>query len=194
MPSRAHFHQICVTIKTTVIIVGIRIIRLLSHQCCSFMWPSVLWPWTSYAKLRAAHAPGMPGTFSPPPWVSDPDMHHGTCVTHVPWCMPGSLTSGLLWSQWRGKRSRYSWRNSQFYVSGKKSMREWWAMGLQCYALWCHLTLPAGHRRIAVHAIIVNRKFKTEVSTIHRIDVTKVVWYFSGTQTVRIFVHRSISG
>ena len=38
----------------------------------------------------------MPGTF-PPPWrVSDPDMHHGTCVTHMPWCMPGSLTSGLF--------------------------------------------------------------------------------------------------
>ena len=26
------------------------------------------------------------------PLVSDPDMHHGTCVTHVPWCMSGSLT------------------------------------------------------------------------------------------------------
>ena len=26
--------------------------------------------------------------------VSDPDMHHGTCVAHVPWCMSGSLTSG----------------------------------------------------------------------------------------------------
>ena len=26
--------------------------------------------------------------------VSDPDMHHGTCVTHVPWCMSGSLTCG----------------------------------------------------------------------------------------------------
>ena len=24
--------------------------------------------------------------------VSDPSMHHGTCVTHVPWCMSGSLT------------------------------------------------------------------------------------------------------
>ena len=24
--------------------------------------------------------------------VSDPGMHHGTCVTHVLWCMPGSLT------------------------------------------------------------------------------------------------------
>ena len=50
------------------------------------------WPLTRYVKLRVAHAPGIPGTFSPPTRVSDPDMHHGTCVTHVPWCMPGSLT------------------------------------------------------------------------------------------------------
>ena len=26
------------------------------------------------------------------PLVSGPGMHHGTCVTHVPWCMLGSLT------------------------------------------------------------------------------------------------------
>ena len=26
------------------------------------------------------------------PLVSDPGMHHGTCVMHVPWCMSGSLT------------------------------------------------------------------------------------------------------
>ena len=26
--------------------------------------------------------------------VSDPGMHHSTCVTHVPWCMSGSLTRG----------------------------------------------------------------------------------------------------
>ena len=38
----------------------------------------------------------------PPPWnrlpskpsVSDPGMHHGMCVTHVPWCMSGLLTRG----------------------------------------------------------------------------------------------------
>ena len=59
-------------------------------------------PLTRYMKLRA-HAPGMPGTFSPSPCVSDPDMHHVTCVTHVPWCMPGSLTSGFLWSRGAGK-------------------------------------------------------------------------------------------
>ena len=58
-------------------------------------------PFTRYAILRVAHAPGMPGTFSPPRRLSDPDMHHGTCVTHVPWCIPGSLTSGFLWSRWR---------------------------------------------------------------------------------------------
>ena len=39
----------------------------------------------------------------PAPRVSDTDMHHGTCVTHVPWCMPGSLISGFLWSRWRGE-------------------------------------------------------------------------------------------
>ena len=81
-------------------------------------------PLARCVKLRAAHAPGMPGTFSPPPRVSDPDMHHGTCVTHVPWWISGSLTSGFLWSRWRGKRSRHSrrMRNPQFYVSGKRPM------------------------------------------------------------------------
>ena len=77
-----------------------------------------------YVKLRVVHAPGMPGTFSPPPRVSDPDKHHGTCVTHVLWCMRGWLTSGFLWSRWRGKRSRHSrcMHNSQVYLSGKMSI------------------------------------------------------------------------
>ena len=82
-------------------------------------------PLTRYVKLRVTHAPGMPGTFSPQPRSSDPDMHPGTCVTHVPWCMSGSLTRGLLWSRWRGKCSRHSRRmhNTQFYVSGKRPMK-----------------------------------------------------------------------
>ena len=73
------------------------------------------WALTRYTQLQIAHAPGMPGTFSPPPQVSDPDMHHGTCVTHVPWCMPGSLTSSFLWSRWRGKHSA---RNVVYLVRG----------------------------------------------------------------------------
>ena len=67
---------------------------------------------------------GNAGNVFTTPRVSDPDMHHGTCVTHVPWCMLGSLTRGFLWSRWRGKRSRFSrrMRNPQFYVSGKRPM------------------------------------------------------------------------
>ena len=81
-------------------------------------WGTDPWfPLARYVKLRVAHAPGIQGTFSPPPRVSDPDMQHGTCVTHVLWCMPGSLTSSFLWSRWWGKRSRHSRRmhNQQFY-------------------------------------------------------------------------------
>ena len=79
----------------------------------------VIWNSCRMRKLRVVHAPGMPGTFYPPPRVSDTDMHHGTWVTHVPWCIPGSLASGFPWSQWRGKRPRHSrrMRNPQFYVS-----------------------------------------------------------------------------
>ena len=49
-----------------------------------------------------------------------------TCVTHVPWCMPGSLTSGFLWSRWQGKRSRHSrhMHNPLFCASGKRPIPE----------------------------------------------------------------------
>ena len=53
---------------------------------------AVNWPWAS-CQIRNI-APGKPGTLSPPLWVSDPDMHHGTWVTLV-----------------------------QFYVSSKRRMR-----------------------------------------------------------------------
>ena len=50
-------------------------------------------PLTRHVKLEVAHASGMPETFSPPPLVSDPDMHQGTYVTHVPWCMSRKLAN-----------------------------------------------------------------------------------------------------
>ena len=45
-------------------------------------------------------------------------MHHGTNVTYLPCCKPGSLPSGYLWSRWQVKRSRRM-RNPQFHISGK---------------------------------------------------------------------------
>ena len=103
-------------------------IILVAQRHKAVIWSNLhIWlygPLTRNVKLRVAHVPGMPGMLSPPPRVSDPDMHHGTCVTHVPRCMPWSQTGGFLWSQWRGKRSRHSrcMPNAQFYVSGEKSI------------------------------------------------------------------------
>ena len=70
-----------------------------------------------------------------PRGLSDPDIHHGTCVTHVPWSMPGSLTSGFHWSRRRGNRSRHSrrMRNPQFYISGKRHIRNWGRIGRRYY-------------------------------------------------------------
>ena len=80
----------------------------------------------------------MPGTFSPPPRVSDPDIHHGTCVTHVPWSMPGSLTSGFLWDRWRGKRSRHPrcMRKLLFYVSGRRPIVPFCVLAYRCTSGW----------------------------------------------------------
>ena len=63
--------------------------------------------------LLVAQAPGMPGAFSPPLRVSDPDVHHGT------------LNSGFLGRRLRGKRSQHSrcMHNPHFCVSGKGPMR-----------------------------------------------------------------------
>ena len=58
--------------------------------------------WASYQirKIAGRACAGNAGNVFPrrrfqrKPLVSDPGMHHGTCVTHVPWCMSGSLTCG----------------------------------------------------------------------------------------------------
>ena len=59
-------------------------------------------PWASYQirKIAGCACAGNAGNVFPrrrfqrKPLVSDSGMHHGTCVTHVPWCMSGSLTCG----------------------------------------------------------------------------------------------------
>ena len=73
------------------------------NQVITTLWIQQPWASCQIRKIAGAHAPGMPGTFSLSPHVSDPDMHYGTCVTHVPGCMPGSLTSGFLRNRRQGK-------------------------------------------------------------------------------------------
>ena len=79
-------------------------------------------PLARYVIMRVAHAPGMPGTFSPPLTSKDTTsnrsrhaprhVRHARAVMHV----------GIANPQRQGKRSRHSrrMRNPQFYVSGKR--------------------------------------------------------------------------
>ena len=65
-------------------------------------WISNHIQWASYQirKIAGCACAGNAGKVFPrhrlqrKPLVSDPGMHHGTCVPHVPWCMSGSLTRG----------------------------------------------------------------------------------------------------
>ena len=62
----------------------------------------MVWTWASHQILKIARCACAGnaknvfphGPLQRKPLVSDPGMHHGTCVTHVPWCMSGSLTHG----------------------------------------------------------------------------------------------------
>ena len=89
--------------------------------------PTLSMPWVSYqvSEIADAHAQRMPGTFSPPPWVSDADMHHGTCVRYVPWCMPGSLTCGFLWRNVPGIPGACATRNFTYLVRGPWPLMTW---------------------------------------------------------------------
>ena len=109
--STRRYEQIFIIVTKTTDTTTISVIYSISHG-----------PLARYVKWRVAHALGIPRTFSPPLRVSDAYMHHGTCVTHVPWCMLASLNNSFLWNRWRGKRCRHSqrMRNPQFYVSGKR--------------------------------------------------------------------------
>ena len=74
----------------------------LPHQYKLFQAISLVSPWASYQirKIAGCACARNAGNVFPhcrfqrKPLVSDPGMHHGTCVTHVPWCMSGSLTCG----------------------------------------------------------------------------------------------------
>ena len=135
-------------------------------------------PWASY-QIRKIVGCACAGNVFPATAVSDPDMHHGTCVTHVPWCMSVSLTSGFLWRRWRGKRSRYSWRmrNPQFCVSVRRHV-------------------PTFHLHISQNKLPKNLLWELPLTTILNVQANVSIqvcmlpamyldlnWYFS-TQTI----------
>ena len=115
------------------------------------LWPieltTVRRPYTTWAscqicKIACCACAGNARNVSLPSRVSDPDMHQGTCLMHVPYCMLGSLTSGFPWSRWRRKCSRHSrcMRKPQFCVFGKSPIK---------YIYW-FISIHINHTRIFI--------------------------------------------
>ena len=115
-------------------------------------------PLTRYAKLRLAHAPGMPAMFSPPPWVSDPAASRHARDARAVMHAEIAYWRCFLWSRWRGKRSRHSRRMHypQFHVSVKRLIMRTvpgccvllWS-GTSHFSIFSRFTLPALRQPVA---------------------------------------------
>ena len=81
---------------------NIRTFSFFTHLDVVVFLPHTYITWASYQirKIAGCACAGNAGNVFPrrrfqrKQLVSDPDMHHGPCVTHVPWCMSGSLACG----------------------------------------------------------------------------------------------------
>ena len=158
---------------------------------CVITYPllRINWPLARYVKLRVAHAPGMPGTFSPPPRISDPDMHHGTCVTHVPWCKPGSLTGQVGDGEnVSGISSACTTRNFPYLVRGPRWTQVPSGRRYQGYVSLTILTIYIENNSFLVlmlvkHALILERAIKY-IDLLHMLPnlltYTHVQWFNVG--------------
>ena len=112
--------------------------------------------WASYQirKIEGCACVGNVWNVFPAMRVSNPGMHHGTCVMYVPWCMPGSLTSGFLWRRWRGKRSRHLHAQPTIFayiVSGKRPMATPW------HAPYTSIKVSCCHKTKVFHSLPIHQ-------------------------------------
>ena len=76
-------------------------------------------PLTRYPKLRVAHAPGLPGTFPPPPTSKETASKRSRHASRHVCDARAVMHVGIANPGWRGKHSKRM-RNSQLCVSGKR--------------------------------------------------------------------------
>ena len=117
------FGVIILSEKVTVFCLGLfQIVLNFFSDAITHPWAIFNGPLTRYVKLRVAHAPGIPGTFSSPPsskvTASKRSLHASWHVRYARTMMHVGIAS----SRWRRKGSQHSrrMRNPQFYTSGKR--------------------------------------------------------------------------
>ena len=121
---------------------------------CMWYLPVTSWKyinlhaWASYQKrkIEGCACAGIARNVSPLPQVSNSDRHHGTGVTHVSWCISGSLTCGFLWCRLRGNVPGIpgTTRNFTYQLRGQLD-------GLCCIKSNVCLTL---HQYVCYHCLV----------------------------------------
>ena len=100
-PTFIALNQLAVKITRRSLFFGC--ICIISSTCtCLSIWPGMgprEWAFYQICNNVGCACAGNTGNVSrhqlqKKPLVSTPCINHGTCVTHVPWCMSGSLTRG----------------------------------------------------------------------------------------------------
>ena len=154
--------------------------------------------WVSYQirKIARCACAGNAGNVIPrrrfqrKPIVSDRGIHHGTCVTHVPWCMSGSLTCGdgenvpgipgacapailRIWQEAHGwiilkysPRAKYYWRVYWCQGPWRDHLISRYGAG---YSTWCYFCLSRKlsykHYNSSTNVIGVSKSMSTNWNT-----------------------------
>ena len=84
--------------------------------------------------------------------VGDPVMHHGMCVTHVPWCMSGSLTPGGGQNV-PGIPGACTTCNFAYLAKGPWAQNIWTELIIPWLLMIWHMVFP-GYRRYDISLII----------------------------------------
>ena len=114
--------------------------------------------------------------------MGDPDMHHGTCVTHVPWCMPGSLTSVFLWIRWRGKTFPAFPAHAQPAILRIWQEAHWESLDLQWHKCCCTVyTKKYAHGFVVLCFVVVMQSF---IMNSHEVFIHINQGCFAGTGAI----------
>ena len=110
-------------------------------------------------------------------------MRHACVVMHV----------GVANTRWRGKRSRHSWRmrNPQFYLSGKRPMRNRLLSKSSCC---CNRTWMSASRRLVSMAVTVSMGMEGLCASVRQIsrESRALMTWMSATRYVRARITSSV--
>ena len=101
------------------------------------------------------------------PLVSDPGMHYGMCVTHMPWCMSGLLNRG----GWQNVPGACATRNVEYLVRGP------WYGNDVCFIGFCQ-SKPSITRWIPLHTVIKGFDVFFGASLHKLLNKQSALWWF----------------